>query len=117
MEDGIGLAVRPPLFSDFLKEALDEHAGTNKDEVVEVEVNALSKILTVHPHQVLVIRPNEGINIDLATSDSAKNKVQMALKSIPVDGSKKTRNGGLVMEFPFKEYRQKANAAIKGCFE
>ena len=41
----------------------------------------------------------------------------MALKSIPVDSCKQRRNGCLVMKFPSKECKQKANAAINECFE
>ena len=48
---------------------------------------------------------------------TTKNKVQMVLISIPVDICKKIRSGGLIMKFPSKEYKQKANTAFEGCFE
>ena len=83
-------------------EALDERSGANKDEAVGVEVNVFGKTKTIHPQQVLVVRPKDGIIIDQATSDSTKNKVQMALKSIPVNSCRKTRNGELLMKFPLK---------------
>ena len=38
----------PPLFSDILKESLDEWAGANKDEMVGVKINALGKTKTVN---------------------------------------------------------------------
>ena len=75
LEIGIGPVVTQPLFSNILKEALDKRAGANKDEAVGVEVNALCKTKTIHPQQVLVVRPKNGINTDQATSDSTENKV------------------------------------------
>ena len=115
LEVGIGPVVSPPLFSDILKEGLDERTGANKDETPGVEVNASGKTKTILPQQVLVGMPKDGIDADQATLDLAKNKVQMALKSMPLDSCKKNRNGGLMMKFPSKECKQRANAAIKGC--
>ena len=80
-------------------------------------MNAFGKTNTVLPQQVLVVRPKEGVSVDQAASDMARSKVQTALKSIPVDSCKKTKNGGLVVKFPSKECKQKAGTAVKGCFE
>ena len=64
--------------------------------MVGVEVNVFGKTKTILSRQVLVVRQKNGIDVGQATSDLAKNKVQMALKFVPVEGCKKTRYGGLL---------------------
>ena len=64
--------------------------------MVGVEVNAFGKTKTILSRQVLVARQKDGIDVGQATSDLAKNKVQMALKFVPVESCKKTRYGSLL---------------------
>ena len=68
---------------------MDKRAGENKDESVGVEVNALGQTQTILPQQFPAARPKDGINIDQATSGSAKNTVQVVLKYIPEDDCKR----------------------------
>ena len=67
---------------------------------------------TLYLQYIRCITRHRGVNTDQATSDSAKNKVKVALKFIPMDSSKKTRNRSVIMEYPSKKFKQMATTAI-----
>ena len=114
LEAKVGAPMTPPQFSDILKETLEEQ-GVDKHRREGVEVTAFGKTKTVLPQQVLVVKPKDGVGVDMASSRTVKSSVQAALRSIPVNSCRERRKGGLVIKFPSKECKEKASTAIEGC--
>lgn len=95
---------RPQSFAAIIKETISE---VKKSE-------APSKTSTILPQEVLLVKPKEGTTIDQGKTEAARTGVELALKSIPVDSCRKTRNGGLVVKFPSKALKDRASLAIEG---
>ena len=112
LEASVTPVITPPQFSDILKRTLSDR-DANKVGSEGVKISTHGKPKTILPQEVLLLQPKSGATIDQVKTDAAKTTVELALKSIPVDSCRKTKNGGLVVKFPSKEFKDRASSAIE----
>ena len=110
LESRVGSSISPPQFSDILKRTLEENSQKSESKP-GVVISSQGKTKTVLPQQVLVVGPKKGM-ADQASAKVEEADMREALKEIPVDTCRKSRNGGFVIKFPSKDTKEKACAAI-----
>ena len=87
----------------------------NQEEAITV--SAFGQTKTVQDRQVLIVKQKSGGRTDSAKLTQATDDVRSALKSIPVDNTRKTNTGSLVVKFPTAEAKSEASDLMSSCFE
>ena len=109
LESRVSPGISPPQFSDIIKRTLEENS--QKSNQLGVKISSQGKTKTVLPQQVLVVGPKKG-TVDQPPVNVEEADMREALKEIPVDTCRRSKNGGFVIKFPSKEIKDKACSAI-----
>ena len=112
LEASVSPVITPPQFSNILKKTLSDW-DASKIGSLGVKISTYGEPKTILPQEVVILQLKSGATVDQTKTEAARTSCKLALKSIPVDSCRKTRNGGLVVKFLSKELKDRASSTIQ----